>query len=88
MPVVITHKAKHGILHIIGVVITTTIAAVSGTVRIDLDGLAASVDGGGRAVRLSLSLSVHHVESITQVAPEHKKKETARLEYATPWIHS
>lgn len=67
VPVVIAHKAEHGILHVVRMVITTTIAAVSRAVRIDLDGLAASVDGGGRAVRLGFR-GVHHVESITQVS--------------------
>ena len=51
VPVVIAHKAEHGILHVVRMVITTTIAAVN----------------GGRTVRLSLSLSVHHGDSIPQV---------------------
>ena len=63
--------------------------ATGGTLRVILlDKASDALRRNVTAVRLSLSLSVHHVESITQVAPEHKKKETARLEYVTPWICS
>jgi hypothetical protein len=67
MPIVIAHKAEHGILHIVGVIITATIAAVNG--------------GGGLTVRLSLSLSVHHVEQYTgnPTCPQEKRNSKDRV---------
>ena len=81
-------KAKVRIAHIVGMTFIPARMAIGGTVRINLNTLSTRIDNGGLVVRLSLSLSVHHVESITQVAPEHKKKETASIEYVTPWICS